>query len=729
MEMVEEKRAAEEPDVADIAATDPTSSASMSAAASISSSVSDTATTTTTTTTTPAVPVRRVRKRRVPPTKVARACVHCKNAHITCEEKRPCTRCIKKGLQDSCVDAPRKARKYLLGIDNEALAFANTNTSTKTITTSSVTADLPLPHINELDTLVSTRRTMQPQHQHQPQPLNSTSINCTRQNSSSLPILMPEGIPSNEPSQSSNDINFLSSAADSEYAILGNIIDQTLFPGDSPMNNLNNGNEYGTRMAISNTLPTFNTSASYPNTYPLALSQSVGHGNGNGHQGHNHNHGLAPFHGKHVSPALSTTSDDLEYLNYQPLMTARSQSWTVSPSLNNSSNPASPSAMVAVSNSGALHSRNNTGSPFMKPLQPLDMLKTRNLPASSSNVGDDEPISTTVTTTGTRTMRKMKYSDLYPREPYCDASTNQYFIGTMSTIDGVKTHTFPEVVKQISKFKRDHPDKFKERNRRSAISFCVSILDDVNSSGDHESSPSNTATAAAAAAAAAAAVTLANTNSNDDSNHGPMYQSPGENCNWKCGLLYHEPSEIYEKVKQPFAYVRPYHDLNLYLKSRFPKEDLVHISKSIAEYRPSFIAGMIKLKEDDLIFAEQCFQRTLLEYDSYIGISGTPTLVWRRTSQIAYVGDEFCILTGWTREELLNKSTFAVEIMDDKSCVDYFKIFSKIAFGDMNGDILTECTLLTPKGESIRTSSVWTMKRDVFGIPMMIIATFLPILT
>ncbi|GME83010.1 unnamed protein product [[Candida] boidinii] len=149
----------------------------------------------------------------------------------------------------------------------------------------------------------------------------------------------------------------------------------------------------------------------------------------------------------------------------------------------------------------------------------------------------------------------------------------------------------------------------------------------------------------------------------------------------------------------------------------------------MAEYRPSFIAGMINLKEDDLIFTEQCFQRTLLEYDNYISSSGTPTLVWRRTSQIAYVGDEFCILTGWTKKQLLGKSTFAVEIMDDKSCVEYFQLFSKIAFGDFKGATMTECTLLTPSGKNIRTSSVWTLKRDVFGIPMMIIANFLPILT
>ncbi|KAI3656685.1 hypothetical protein MP638_007018 [Amoeboaphelidium occidentale] len=37
------------------------------------------------------------------------ACVHCKAAHIACEEKRPCSRCVNTGKADSCVDAvPRK---------------------------------------------------------------------------------------------------------------------------------------------------------------------------------------------------------------------------------------------------------------------------------------------------------------------------------------------------------------------------------------------------------------------------------------------------------------------------------------------------------------------------------------------------------------------------------------------------------------------------------------------
>ncbi|KAL9080380.1 MAG: hypothetical protein Q9157_000836 [Trypethelium eluteriae] len=41
---------------------------------------------------------------------VASACVNCKRAHLSCDIKRPCTRCVATGKQDSCVDVQHKKR-------------------------------------------------------------------------------------------------------------------------------------------------------------------------------------------------------------------------------------------------------------------------------------------------------------------------------------------------------------------------------------------------------------------------------------------------------------------------------------------------------------------------------------------------------------------------------------------------------------------------------------------
>lgn len=67
--------------------------------------------------------------------KANRACFHCQKAHLTCDDcmlcsstlipgitrppARPCQRCIKRGIANSCTEGHRKKAKYLL--DEEEL--------------------------------------------------------------------------------------------------------------------------------------------------------------------------------------------------------------------------------------------------------------------------------------------------------------------------------------------------------------------------------------------------------------------------------------------------------------------------------------------------------------------------------------------------------------------------------------------------------------------------------
>lgn len=272
------------------------------------------------------------------------------------------------------------------------------------------------------------------------------------------------------------------------------------------------------------------------------------------------------------------------------------------------------------------------------------------------------------------------YSSKYPK---CDENINQYFLGPT---DADNETIYPDVIAAIDEMRALDPAVFHERNSKLHLSFSIGIIPDTSE-----------------------------------------YTKEGKLLNKNA---FKEPDEIYAKVNKPFSYTPGYHSLIAYLRNRFPKEMLVKMAESMAAYRPSFIACTNSLKESDLIFMEQCFQRTLLTYDNFIRVSGTPTIVWRRTGEIAYVGNEFCVLTGWKKEDLILKNKkFIVELLDDKSVVEYFQLFLRIAFGDFLGATMTECTLLTPKKDvKIRTGCMWTLKRDVFGIPMMIIGNFLPII-
>lgn len=337
------------------------------------------------------------------------------------------------------------------------------------------------------------------------------------------------------------------------------------------------------------------------------------------------------------------------------------------------------------------HTTSNEGTPnshnFSPALSPHNMPTTNtNAPPPSIQLASNDQRQVTSFNNHTKhstpsplnTSQTKLYEDA--RYPKCDETINQYFLG--ETESG-KMVVFPDVLTAIENMKNNDPAVYVERNSKLTLSFAMSI--------SHES----------------------------NSNNG------------KDGQLFKEPEEIYEKVKKPFSYTPGYHSLIAYLRKRFTKPMLVKMAESMATYRPSFIACTNSLKEHDLIFMEQCFQRTLLTYDNYIKISGTPTIVWRRTGEVAYVGNEFCVLTGWPKEELIGKDKrkFIVELLDDKSVLQYFQVFSRIAFGDFLGATMTECTLLTPNPNvKIRTGCMWTLKRDVFGIPMMIVGNFLPIL-
>lgn len=254
------------------------------------------------------------------------------------------------------------------------------------------------------------------------------------------------------------------------------------------------------------------------------------------------------------------------------------------------------------------------------------------------------------------------------------------------------------------------------------------------------------------------------------------------------------PSSIYESVKEPYAYTSGFHNLTAFIQRRFSPQNTVRIAKALASIRPSFIATTKTLNRDDLIFMEKCFQRTLWEYEDFINACGTPTIVCRRTGEVAAVGKEFSILTGWKKDVLLGKEpnlnvntggspasgttsrgsftphssavdnavgrpqpVFLAELLDDDSVVEFYEDFARLAFGDSRGSVKTRCKLMKYKtkedmdgaqsdegkwnsplrkggiaGEAgmnqlgfkdgkVECAYCWTVKRDVFDIPMLIV--------
>ncbi|CAJ2504878.1 Uu.00g122720.m01.CDS01 [Anthostomella pinea] len=280
------------------------------------------------------------------------------------------------------------------------------------------------------------------------------------------------------------------------------------------------------------------------------------------------------------------------------------------------------------------------------------------------------------------------------------------------------------------------------------------------------------------------------------------------------GKRQRDPSSIYETVNEPYPYLTGFHNLITFVQRRFSANKTLRIAKSLASIRPSFIACTRHLNRQDLIFMEKCLQRTLFEYEDFMGHCSAPTIVCRRTGEVAAVNKEFIALTGWTKDVLLGKEpngnantgrsgsesgtlsnssraefttprlktvqpdtgngsdgalqpVFIAEFMDDDSVIQFYEDFAQLAFGDSRGHVTRKCRLLkyrtkemndsianeeSPQREkrssilSKRVTKIdgehgisklekdgkidctfcWTIKRDVFDIPMLIVMNFLP---
>ncbi|KAH7312399.1 hypothetical protein B0I35DRAFT_55373 [Stachybotrys elegans] len=270
------------------------------------------------------------------------------------------------------------------------------------------------------------------------------------------------------------------------------------------------------------------------------------------------------------------------------------------------------------------------------------------------------------------------------------------------------------------------------------------------------------------------------------------------------GKRQRDSASIYESVKEPYPYTAGFHNMLSFLRKRFPSNKLLKIARALGEIRPSFIACTKDLTREDLIFMEKCFQRTLVEFNDFLQHCCAPTIVCRRTGEVAAVNKEFIALTGWTQEILLGQEpnrnmytrpsaataqspeavrgdggrsitttdshgwpqpVFLAELMDDDSVVEFYRDFAQLAFEDSRGRVQRSCRLMKyrpsdgaaaksgpaqaeskpgilgsrvtridsehgiariEKDGKVDCTYCWTIKRDVFDIPMMIIINFLP---
>lgn len=586
--------------------------------------------------------------------KTSRACIHCQKAHLTCDEGRPCQRCIKKNLQDTCRDGIRKQAKYLRDIPPEQLY--NPKARVVTPVNNNNTASTATIHNNSTNT---TNEPLIMQQQPQPLPVTTTTHTNNSNNNTEEPIsanhynysslYVPSSLSN---SNSGTNLNSLTASKRNSISNLSFLPPSPPDPLNRPSTNnnvINNSNQSTQSLQDLNSLSS-TSKQSQINNFLIDFSSKA-----------------ADLEYSSISNLLGDDSSFSSFNTLNPLSTAAYTS--------SSSPPQTPlfKASLLVDNNAKNeeHAAKSFSQDSSSILNNMDSISLDSDEHSSNHtklnkLELDTPTSTTST-------------DYYSYSPNTVNTSQPPSSSSSSTSNTVKP--FSNVSPTLGE------------THFSEITVCPNV---------------------------------------------PVYNTP---------------EEVYHNVCAPFPYTEGYHALISYLRRRFSNDKLILMAKCMAAYRPSFIATTKTLQEEDLIFMEKCFQRTLLEFKKFILKSGTPTVVWRRTGQIAAVGNEFCLLTNWSYDALVGTSSppqqnqqntttneqlkqekeqsnsmFIMQIMDDDSVIKYFQVFTRLAFGDSRGVIMTDCTLLNPKGQKIKTACTWTVKRDVFDIPMMIIGNFLPIL-
>ncbi|KAL1743366.1 transcription activator of gluconeogenesis ERT1 [Schizophyllum fasciatum] len=153
--------------------------------------------------------------------KANRACFHCQKAHLTCDDSRPCQRCIKRGIANNCTEGHRKKAKYLL--DDEELEELKRKQNTIPSKKSELRVDKPQ---------LSEPPAQTPQAQAPPAPQPQPPLQAQPQ---PVPISAPAPIPAstsepfapNDPMFNltfDSNFPFGSEAANLEYTILSAIL-------------------------------------------------------------------------------------------------------------------------------------------------------------------------------------------------------------------------------------------------------------------------------------------------------------------------------------------------------------------------------------------------------------------------------------------------------------------------------------------------------------------------
>ncbi|GAA5903482.1 Zn(II)2Cys6 transcription factor domain-containing protein [Sporobolomyces salmoneus] len=206
---------------------------------------------------------------------------------------------------------------------------------------------------------------------------------------------------------------------------------------------------------------------------------------------------------------------------------------------------------------------------------------------------------------------------------------------------------------------------------------------------------------------------------------------------------------------RPYNHVAGYTRLMKWMADNMSASSRQRTLHTLSEFRPTFRAIASGLTDLDLVFIEEAFERLLLDYDRVFSSMGIPSCLWRRTGEIYKGNKEFAALVGVPIENLQGGKMAIYELMAEESAVNYWEKYGNIAFDVGQKAVLTSCVLINqsilsrsqkrkrnqqtteatiagggakkkaPEEAMVSAAFSFTIRRDSYGIPSMIVGNFL----
>ncbi|KAF5380140.1 hypothetical protein D9615_006300 [Tricholomella constricta] len=144
---------------------------------------------------------------------------------------------------------------------------------------------------------------------------------------------------------------------------------------------------------------------------------------------------------------------------------------------------------------------------------------------------------------------------------------------------------------------------------------------------------------------------------------------------------------------KPYNYVKGYARLSRWMDTHVSQESKEQILQPLSVLRPKFRAVAQSLKDLDLVFIEEAFERLLLDYDRVFAAMGVPACLWRRTGEIYKANREFEKLVGLDGHMMRDGRLCIYELMAEESAVNYWEKYGHVAFDAGQKAVLTSCVL------------------------------------